>query len=127
MKDVKITEVLMEDPTFEDGTQHIASIIFTNPKSQAVTYTATLYLAEPVDLTVPIVSSDEQSFTIPADSSSSPISFDIVMPLLAVATATFKACCLVSVSGVPVQMFVGSEDVIVEFSAAVGWGGITWD
>jgi len=125
MKDIKVKE-FQTDPTFDDGTTHTARITFTNPKGQAITYTATLYLAAPSDLTTPITQSPVKTFSVAAGGSSGPIDFSITTPLLAVSTATFVACCSIVVSGVHVVTFVGATSVVVNFSPAIGWGDITW-
>lgn len=128
MNDIQVEEFqMLADPTFDDGTTHVGHITFVNPKGQAITYGATLYLAAPANLTVPITSSPVKTFSIAAGGTSSRIDFTVMAPLLAVSTATFVACCAITVAGVTVVTFVGATAVVVNFSPSINWGDITWD
>lgn len=118
---------VLANPAFEDGTVHVGHITFVNPKGQPITYDAALYLADPSDLATPITESPTKTFTIAAGGSSGVIDFSVMAPLLAVATATFVACCRIAVSGIHVVTFVGATGVVVNFSPSIDWGDITWD
>lgn len=116
---------------FDDGTVHAASIRFTNPKAQAISYSGKLYLAVASDLTTPINTPVTQPFVVPAAVAGVPGSAvvpfnNVIMPLLAVQTAEFIACLQVSVAGVPVVTFTGVKIVRVTFRPSIGWGDITW-
>lgn len=116
---------------FVDGSAHVASVRFTNPKAQPINYSGKFYLAVATDLVTPINTPVIKPFTVPAQVGGVPgeatVPFDnVVMPLLTVQTANFVACLQVSVAGVPLVTFTGVKIVRVTFSPAIGWGDIVW-
>lgn len=116
---------------FDDGTVHAASVRFTNPKAQAISYSGRFYLAVASDLTTPINTPVVVPFTVPAQVGGAPgaaiVLFDnVITPLLAVQTANFIACLQVSVAGVPLVTFTGVKIVRVTFRPGIGWGDIAW-
>ena len=122
---------MAEYVNFDDGTVHAASVQFTNPKAQPITYSGKLYLAVPADLVTPVNTPVTKAFTVPAQVGGVPGTtttlFDnVVMPLLAVQSADFVACLQVSIAGVPLVTFTGVKLVKVTFKPGIGWGDITW-
>lgn len=116
---------------FDDGTVHAASVVFTNPKAQAITYEGKFYLALASDLVTPINTPVIKSFAVPAQVGGVPgqatVPFsNIIMPLLTVQTANFVACIQVSVAGVPLVTYTGATIVRVTFRPGIGWGDIIW-
>jgi len=117
---------------FFDGSVHSATVTFTNPKAQAISYEGSFYLAQSSDLVTPVNTPVVKSFSVPPMVGDVPgqavIPFEnVVMPLLAVQQAEFIACLQVSVSGVPLVTFTGVDIVRVTFQPGIGWGGITWN
>ena len=105
----------LEDPEFEGGSTHIATVQLTNPTTKEFTYVVTLYLG------VTAVVSSQGVVTIPAGGVAYP-QFSILMPT---AEAVYPVFLDVDVDGVNIKHYQAA-DITISVSPAIDIGDITW-
>ncbi len=110
-----LVEPCLDDPEFEGGSTHIATVQLTNPTTMEFTYTVTLYLG-----LIAVVSS-QGVVTIPAGGTVSQ-QFTIVMPT---AEAVYPVFLDVDVAGVNIEHYQAS-DITISVSPVIEIGDITW-
>ena len=106
----------LDDPEFEGGSTHIATVQLTNPTTKEFTYTVTLYLG------VTAVVSSQGVVTLPAGGTASP-QFSIVMPT---AEAVYPVFLDVDVAEVNIKHYQAA-DITISVSPAIEIGDIIWD
>lgn len=105
----------LDDPEFEGGSTHIATVQLTNPTTKEFSYTVTLYLG-----LVAVVSS-QGVVTIPAGGVAFP-QFSIVMPTT---EGVYPVFLDVDVEGVNIEHYQAA-DITIAVSPAIDIGDITW-
>lgn len=110
---------MVEDPTFEAGSTHVAKATLTNPTAKEFTYTLDLYLD------VLKLSEATGDVTIPAGGSRD-VDFTLIMPSV---EGEYEGWLDVWVAGVtePIEHYKLTENVIIEIGPAIIIGPITWE
>ena len=120
---ILVKSLVMEDPTFESATAHVATATFQNPKTAPFDFTAELYLGKTVGSKV--VTSGVKSFTLAAGTSK-PVDFSVNMPTLTIPSDSYHVYLEVKQAGVTLITFVATEDVAVIVSPAINVTTIVW-
>lgn len=105
----------LDDPEFEGGSTHVATVQLTNPTTKEFTYTVTLYLG------LSAVVSSQGVVAIPAGGVASP-QFSIVMPTT---EAVYPVFLDVDVAGVNIKHYQAA-DITILVSPDIEIGDITW-
>ena len=106
---------LQDDPEFEGGSVHVATVQMTNPTTKEFTYTVTLYLG------LNAVASSQGQVTIPAGSVASP-QFSITMPTV---EGVYPVFLDVDVGGVNIKHYQAA-DITIAITPIIDIGDITW-
>jgi len=110
-----LVEPCLDDPEFEGGSTHIATVELTNPTTKEFTYVVTLYLG------LAAIVSSQGSVVIPAGGTVN-AQFSIVMPNT---EAVYPVFLDVDVAGVNIKHFQAA-DITITVSPAIVIGDITW-
>ena len=110
-----LVEPNLDDPEFEGGSIHIATVQMTNPTTKAFTYVVTLYLG------LSAVVSAQAIVNIPAGGSAAP-QFQIAMPTT---EGTYPVFLDVDVDGVNIVHYQAA-DITISVSPAIDIGDIIW-
>ena len=112
---VALVEPCLDDPEFEGGSTHIATVELTNPTTAEFTYVVTLYLG------LTAVVSSQGVVTIPAGGVAYP-QFSIVMPTVELVYPVFLD---VDVAGVNIAHYQAA-DITITTTPAIDIGDIIW-
>jgi len=114
---VKIERLEMEDPTFEAGVVSTARATLTNPTARQFAYTVELYLG-----VAKAATSGVATVTIPAGGYVD-VNFAVVMPLV---EGSYPVYLDVWHEGTLLKHYQATENVIIQISATIEVGPITW-
>ncbi len=112
---VALVEPCLDDPEFEGGSTHVATVQMTNPTTKEFTYVVTLYLG------IAAVVSSQGTVTIPDGGTAAP-QFSITMPTT---EGTYPVYLDVDVEGVNIEHYQAAS-ITISVSPAIDIGDITW-